>query len=98
MIILRQKIYNATWEKFGKVMKDNPIIPVASIGLSATSVGLSAKRNKQLKEQNQKQLEAMEHLTRSLGQVNKTMKETTKVTANSGEEKKSSVFPFYKKK
>lgn len=86
MIILRQNNFSifkrkSAIQKFGEAFKESPLVPAASIGLSTTGVYLSARRNKQMKEQNQKQLEAMEHLTKSLGRVNRTMERSNSLNS-----------------
>lgn len=72
MLILRQRSFGRK-EQIGKFLKESPVMPATALGLSATSVYLSATRNKQLKEQNQKQLEALKDLTRSLNKVDRTI-------------------------
>lgn len=72
MLILRQRSFGKK-EQIGKFLKESPVMPATALGLSATSVYLSATRNKRLKEQNQKQLEALKDLTRSLNKVDRTI-------------------------
>lgn len=72
MKILRQKVYSNLSE-LGQKFKNSPLLPVATLGLSATSVALSASRNKQLKEQNKEQLKALNRLTNSLNKVDRSI-------------------------
>lgn len=72
MLILRQRSFGRK-EQIGKFLKESPVMPATALGLSATSVYLSATRNRQLKDQNQKQLEALKDLTRSLNKVDRTI-------------------------
>lgn len=78
MIILRHCSKNFSnnvgkTDKVVKFLKESPTLPLTSLGLSATGVYLSMSRNKQLKESSEKQLKAMEKLTRSLNSVDKSL-------------------------
>ncbi len=78
MIILRRCSKNFSnnvgkTDKVVKFLKESPTLPLTSLGLSATGVYLSMSRNKQLKESSEKQLKAMEKLTRSLNSVDKSL-------------------------
>lgn len=72
MLILRQRSFGRK-EQIGKFLKESPVMPATALGLSATSVYLSATRNRQLKDQDQKQLEALKDLIRSLNKVDRTI-------------------------
>ena len=81
MIILRRCSKNFSnnvgkTDKVVKFLKESPTLPLTSLGLSATGVYLSMSRNKQLKESSEKQLEAMEKLTRSLNSVDKSLEKS----------------------
>ena len=78
MIILRRCSKNFSnnvgkTDKVVKFLKESPTLPLTSLGLSATGVYLSMSRNKQLKESSEKQLKAMEKLTRTLNSVDKSL-------------------------
>lgn len=90
MLILRQRYYSKLdkLKEFGQAFKDSPLVPAASLGLSATAVTLSASRNKQLKEQNEKQLDAMNRLTRSLTKVDKSLDSISRDDEEKSEKKK----------
>lgn len=74
MLILRQKCYTNKGLSSLKKLKESPLLPLTSIGLSATSVGLSLKRNQLTKESSDRQIAAMNELAESLGNVDKTLK------------------------
>lgn len=81
MIILRRCSKNFSnnvgkTDKVVKFLKESPTLPLTSLGLSATGVYLSMSRNKQLKESSEKQLKAMEKLTRSLNSVDKSLEKS----------------------
>ena len=81
MIILRHCSKNFSnnvgkTDKVVKFLKESPTLPLTSLGLSATGVYLSMSRNKQLKESSEKQLKAMEKLTRSLNSVDKSLEKS----------------------
>ena len=81
MIILRRCSKNFSnnvgkTDKVVKFLKESPTLPLTSLGLSATGVYLSMSRNKQLKESSEKQLEAMEKLTRTLNSVDKNLEKS----------------------
>lgn len=81
MIILRHCSKNFSnnvgkTDKVVKFLKESPTLPLTSLGLSATGVYLSMSRNKQLKESSEKQLKAMEKLTRTLNSVDKSLEKS----------------------
>lgn len=97
MIILRRcsKNFSNNVGKTNKViefLKESPTLPLASVGLSATGVYLSMSRNKQLKESSEKQLEAMEKLTRSLNSVDKSLeKNDSELRVDSRKKKENNI-------
>ena len=97
MIILRccSKNFSNNIKKTNKViefLKESPTLPLASVGLSATGVYLSMSRNKQLKESSEKQLEAMEKLTRSLNSVDKSLeKNDSELRVDSRKKKENNI-------
>lgn len=97
MIILRRcsKNFSNNIKKTNKViefLKESPTLPLASVGLSATGVYLSMSRNKQLKESSEKQLEAMEKLTRSLNSVDKSLeKNDSELRVDSRKKKENNI-------
>lgn len=96
MIILRRcsKNFSNNIKKTNKViefLKESPTLPLASVGLSATGVYLSMSRNKQLKESSEKQLEAMEKLTRSLNSVDKSLEKNDSELRVDSQKKKDNI-------
>ena len=97
MIILRRcsKNFSNNIKKTNKViefLKESPTLPLASVGLSATGVYLSMSRNKQLKESSEKQLKAMEKLTRSLNSVDKSLeKNDSELRVDSRKKKENNI-------
>ena len=97
MIILRRCSKNFSnnvgkTDKVVKFLKESPTLPLASVGLSATGVYLSMSRNKQLKESSEKQLEAMEKLTRSLNSVDKSLeKNDSELRVDSRKKKENNI-------
>lgn len=97
MIILRRCSKNFSnnvgkTDKVVKFLKESPTLPLASVGLSATGVYLSMSRNKQLKESSEKQLKAMEKLTRSLNSVDKSLeKNDSELRVDSQKKKENNI-------
>lgn len=95
MLILRQRSFGRK-EQIGKFLKESPVMPATALGLSATSVYLSATRNRQLKDQNQKQLKALENLTKSLNKVDKTISSTSNEVLGEVVNNKKSKYSIFK--
>lgn len=98
MIILRRCSKNFSsnnikkTNKVIKFLKESPTLPLTSLGLSATGVYLSMSRNKQLKESSEKQLKAMEKLTRSLNSVDKSLeKNDSELKVDSRKKKENNI-------
>ena len=97
MIILRRCSKNFSnnvgkTDKVVKFLKESPTLPLTSLGLSATGVYLSMSRNKQLKESSEKQLKAMEKLTRSLNSVDKSLeKNDSELRVDSRKKKENNI-------
>lgn len=97
MIILRRCSKNFSnnvgkTDKVVKFLKESPTLPLTSLGLSATGVYLSMSRNKQLKESSEKQLKAMEKLTRSLNSVDKSLeKNDSELRVDSQKKKENNI-------
>lgn len=98
MIILRRCSKNFSsnnikkTNKVIKFLKESPTLPLTSLGLSATGVYLSMSRNKQLKESSEKQLEAMEKLTRTLNSVDKSLeKNDSELKVDSRKKKENNI-------
>lgn len=98
MIILRRCSKNFSsnnikkTNKVIKFLKESPTLPLTSLGLSATGVYLSMSRNKQLKESSEKQLKAMEKLTRSLNSVDKSLeKNDSELRVDSQKKKENNI-------
>lgn len=98
MIILRRCSKNFSSNNIKKTnkviefLKESPTLPLTSLGLSATGVYLSMSRNKQLKESSEKQLKAMEKLTRSLNSVDKSLeKNDSELRVDSQKKKENNI-------
>lgn len=71
----RQKDFAAIVEGAKKLVKKSPVLPVsvASLGVASTNLALNSKRKEQDKSYQERQLQAMEHLTESLNKVDKSL-------------------------
>lgn len=92
----RQKDFAAIVEGAKKLVKKSPVLPVsvASLGVASTNLALNSKRKEQDKSYQERQLQAMEHLTESLNKVDKSLEKipTPKKKKKEEEDKKEKGF------
>ena len=84
MIKFKKKEYSkatGTGRRVMNFVKEHPMIAISStgLGISGTNLAVNASRHREAKKYQENQLRAMDDLTKALGKVDKSLKNTTPV-------------------